>query len=976
METSANAQHSLDAGPLESAQNIGTAVPTETNSAELGSASPLEQNNGVENVTQCDPDVVVAQLVDEGFPPEMITNVVSHLLSIGTSYTTTSLLDESLAWLLQGADATELLSTGNAGVAVSSSSAQSSQVDISHHHRNSLNASALHKPSKGILKPHTPPPSSNTTITAIDGARSWLSKHLPTNLATPLGTLVNTIRSNTSTPAGTPPSSSSTSSQLALLGNRVLPSDITPLGSQLSLDDEHARMSRRVRFSEHDVSVDIIGASHEEVGPEEGGGDEQSSDENRAATVSDVYNLYMTECESYRETPIGKLVEQMQESFEQHAETLTKIDLSGVPITNKNVLPLAIILSCDFGLKQLSLENCSLDDDTLKSQTLKYLDVSGLTFDRSSMHYLAHALAMGPVPANTPSQGGIGAVLEVLKLDNCRFRSSLLEVLSRSVVVSNLSYISLRRCAIDATGVQWVADMISPDEDLRRVRMRNRRSGESTRHIAGLGHLDVSENPLGQGVQHIAMALGLNSSIKHVLLRDCGIDSTGLRILAEALKVNSGMKVLNLSRNRCCGPSTIAIENLKDALAVNRTLEELDLSNTRLSSEGAITLAEALPLTRNLRRLDLSHNPINLSGLMALNATIRKNNTITSLALDDIAEQNQHIDGSATLLDSAGESSMIAEFCGQIALKCAENARLAANEEEQRRKMFEETGTDEAHLATNMEEEEEQKWEEEIASANENLKQQAGRLQEEQRSSGQGPTVDEPALTARGFDRDSVSEYLASAQDGLALIESILSNDPRADTEILEQLYLQYSAIQSRLLAAVNDNLVDDERTLMEILSVNDRLTPLLSSLESSFQRVTANAMKNSRVEASIAGGGLESSGRSLGGRASSAVKSSRDLFELGEADDDEGSAYKTTGMLPMGEASTLPNVPQTKDKQLKFDDRPADPDVADLLKEMDELVTGGVSTTDPQGEWRSEENVGELDELLREMDALTETKE
>ncbi|KXS17491.1 RNI-like protein [Gonapodya prolifera JEL478] len=916
---------------------------------------PGDVSNGADESklddSSCDADVVVAQLIDAGFPPDTITKIVSDLLSSGKgTYTTSSLLDESLAWLLQQNESPYELDVGRSQGASPPPNTQN--LDGNQLRNSESHGSSSIRRSKSILKAPVPTPPPNTTIAALDGARSWLSKHLPTNIATIGNTLVNTLRSP-GTALETSQPSSPTASQGNLLGLRVVPSDITPMGSHLSLDEEHARMSRRVRFSEQDVSVDPAADGPESPNDENAGeaGDHDNT-EARIATVTEIYNLYMTECESYRETPIGKLVEQMQDSFERQVQTLTKIDLSGTPIGNKNVLPLAIILSCDFGLRQLSLENCSLDDDTLKvilhhllsvdklpwlnlsnnqkltatgikycciyvkkSLTLKYLDISGLAFDRTSVHYLAHAIAMGPVPANSPPHEGIGASLEVLKLDGCRLRSTLLEVLARSIAVSNLSYISLRRCFIDATGAQWVADMIPPDEDLRRVRMRNRRNGGVSRRKVGLGHLDVSENPLGPGVQYIAMALGLNSSVKQILMRDCKIDAFGLRVLSESLKVNHGLKVVNLSRNPCCGPNTVGIENLKDALAINRTIEELYLSHANVASEGAIALAEALPLTHSLHRLDLSGNTIDVSGLMALSATIRKNETITSVDLRETVNEKPNFASSS---NSSDDGDLLEVFRSQIAAKCSENATRIEEEEERRRKELEASGTDEAQLSELREEEEQLQWEAEVAASAENLqRRQAESMQQARDSSVLEPVTAELALTARGFDRGSILEDLASAREGLTIIESILANSSLStESDLLEQLYLQNSTLQSRLLAAVNDNLVKDEAILMEILALNDRLSPVLNTLEGRFQREAAAAIArgNSTGEESRKAQESVDPTRPLG-QQSSAMKLSKDLFELGDADEDDAVRTKVASKVP---APAPPPKP---------DERSAEPD-------------------------------------------------
>ena len=65
----------------------------------------------------------------------------------------------------------------------------------------------------------------------------------------------------------------------------------------------------------------------------------------------------------------------------------------------------------------------------------------------------------------------------------------------------------------------------------------------------------------------------------------------GVIVLAEALKVNTEVKELDLSGNGLCDNS---VRVLAEALKVNMALTTLDLSSNSIGDDGAAAVAEAL----------------------------------------------------------------------------------------------------------------------------------------------------------------------------------------------------------------------------------------------------------------------------------------------------------------------------------------------------------------------------------------------
>ena len=96
------------------------------------------------------------------------------------------------------------------------------------------------------------------------------------------------------------------------------------------------------------------------------------------------------------------------------------------------------------------------------------------------------------------------------------------------------------------------------------------------------------------------------------------LSAQGATGLAEALKVNSTLTVLNLADN---GTGDQGATGLAEALKVNSTLTELNLEGSDTGDQGATSLAEALKVNSTLTVLDLRVNNIGemvLSELLGL----------------------------------------------------------------------------------------------------------------------------------------------------------------------------------------------------------------------------------------------------------------------------------------------------------------------------------------------------------------------
>ncbi|KAG0327645.1 hypothetical protein BGZ99_007226 [Dissophora globulifera] len=378
-------------------------------------------------------------------------------------------------------------------------------------------------------------------------------------------------------------------------------------------------------------------------------------------TAKEIMNYYLVACSNREEYPIERLVIEMQ---------------AREPLPRKTLDPISDVLTLEFGLKQLYLDNCVLEDDTLKillysllltdtltvlsiqdnkrikaagfkyisvfvkKASLKVLNVSGIAMDKRSAEFLAHALRVGRL--------GFGSRLEELRMDRCGLRGNLLEIMAPAIRESNLRQVSMRSNRIGSTGGVWIGVLMRDYDDQPNAVIPNNNEEQGFKRVFpgisnpellkrthGVEFLDISDNDLRQGADFVAQILRRNMSLKRLVMANNNLGPARLAVLADALKLNIGLESLDISNNAVCGPVITGVIALTQKLNYNKTLTKLTLSNTGLQSEGAIALAEFLPETRTLTQLDLTGNDlVDIAGVMALSVSIRMNKSLTCLDMN------------------------------------------------------------------------------------------------------------------------------------------------------------------------------------------------------------------------------------------------------------------------------------------------------------------------------------------------------
>ena len=128
----------------------------------------------------------------------------------------------------------------------------------------------------------------------------------------------------------------------------------------------------------------------------------------------------------------------------------------------------------------------------------------------------------------------------------------------------------------------------------------------SLQNVTQLSALDLSNNPLGQGISELAKHL---HSVPHLIglyLNDTQMGEEEVTALALSLKNVTQLSVLNLSKN----PLGHGVSELAKHLHSVPHLKELRLYDTQMGEEEVTALAHVLVYVPELSDLSLSNNPL------------------------------------------------------------------------------------------------------------------------------------------------------------------------------------------------------------------------------------------------------------------------------------------------------------------------------------------------------------------------------
>ncbi|CAG8531232.1 2422_t:CDS:10, partial [Paraglomus occultum] len=547
-----------------------------------------------------------------------------------------------------------------------------------------------------------------------------------------------------------------------------------------------------------------------------------ADDGGKVYTSGEILQFYFDACQSREECPMDRMVDILTRTGP--TSSVKVVDLSGEMIDRKVAEPIADVLALECGLRQLSLQRCAVEDHTLKilchsllindtlthlsladnkqiksdgfsyiaiyikkSTQLTYLDLSGTIIDKKSALYLAQALS----PGNSNNE----VVLDTLKLDGCGLKNNVLEILGPGIRRSSLRCLSIRFNRINQFGAVWVGVMLRDYDDmiwnnesasslgsLSSFDANTKNKGKMRRHLE---ILDASENDFRIGVQYIAQALRRNRSLKELRLVDCKLDPKGLTFIAEGLKHNGTLEILDLSHNPIGNSPIDGVNALCHALSVNKTLRDLFLADCNMSSEGAIALAELLPETTKLTHLDLTDNPnIGTAGIMALAASIKMNHSVCCLDIKIPPNDKE-----------------LAYLARDIIRVCVRNTESASKE---------------------------------ILNGADPLSDSIcySEINDELETDSDGEYVDTDDSSV-DIDTNGIERDMKIAEEILNVFDAMMANNKgkmaEESNDTLEHLNAQTKDLQHKIGSYISTT-IDDEKLLERLLTLNDRLTASLQN--------------------------------------------------------------------------------------------------------------------------------------------------
>ncbi|KAJ1674062.1 hypothetical protein EV182_004043, partial [Spiromyces aspiralis] len=423
----------------------------------------------------------------------------------------------------------------------------------------------------------------------------------------------------------------------------------------------------------------------------------------REYTLDQVLDIYYRTCWNLSVLPLSSVEEAFRARIALN-QSMPALVLSGTAFSPQDMRAFSEILDLKFGLRKLELEHCGLDDESVRLLTyslmcadaVRYLSVahnskithwglksiatyifhtrelyalnlSGIRLDKRGAMHLSDALA-GTKMLAAPGRHAEGAerqssavfsapvllsepvTLRILYLDGCRIEPHVLESMVPGIRRSPLQFLSLRNNALSTKHGTALYKLLCKEEAPSETDPANEFTSASDpegdrRRQPNFQALDLSQNSLRPVILNIAEALLANTTLKELALCQNGLDHDSLAILARCLASNKGLTSLDISRNPMCSPDLGGVTELKLELPQNKTLQCLFMSDTKLTTEGAILLAECLPELTCLQRLEIASNrDIEVAGILALSASIKSNRSLLCLEVsinesDDLAYQ-------------------------------------------------------------------------------------------------------------------------------------------------------------------------------------------------------------------------------------------------------------------------------------------------------------------------------------------------
>jgi len=172
----------------------------------------------------------------------------------------------------------------------------------------------------------------------------------------------------------------------------------------------------------------------------------------------------------------------------------------------------------------------------------------------------------------------------------------------------------------------------------------------SLKYVNQLQELDLSHNPLGQGITELAKHLTSVPHLTELDLRNTQMGEEEVTAVACSLQNVAELKKLDLSLN----PLVQGITELAKHLTSVPHLTKLDLNDTQMGEEEVTAVARNLQSVTELKELDLSSNPLG-QGITELAKHLTSVPHLTKLDLDKTQMGEEEVTAVARNLQNVAE---------------------------------------------------------------------------------------------------------------------------------------------------------------------------------------------------------------------------------------------------------------------------------------------------------------------------------
>lgn len=145
--------------------------------------------------------------------------------------------------------------------------------------------------------------------------------------------------------------------------------------------------------------------------------------------------------------------------------------------------------------------------------------------------------------------------------------------------------------------------------------------------------------------------------VTHADLCATQLSADCLELIAEMLKYNKTLRLLDVGRNRIENRGALAIAQM---LSVNTSMTSLYIDSCYITTIGFCALADALKLNKSLRFLGFDENSPGLVGIMALVDSLKVNTGITLIELHGLTQDEVNVFAAGLAENSSVQALKIA----------------------------------------------------------------------------------------------------------------------------------------------------------------------------------------------------------------------------------------------------------------------------------------------------------------------------